>query len=127
MRFIPTRVHGMLDYLLGIVLLVAPWLLDFSDNDTATWVTVALGAAIILYSLLTDYELGVVRAIPMQMHLGLDFVSGLVLAASPWIFGFDETVWVPHVILGIVEIGTALMTYRTPERMRTDIRERRAA
>jgi hypothetical protein len=117
----------MLDYLLGIVLLVAPWLLDFSDNDTATWVTVALGAAIILYSLLTDYELGVVRAIPMQMHLGLDFVSGLVLAASPWIFGFDETVWVPHVILGIVEIGTALMTYRTPERMRTDIRERRAA
>lgn len=127
MRFIPTRVHGMLDYLLGIVLLVAPWLLDFSDNDTATWVTVALGAAIILYSLLTNYELGVVRAISMRTHLGLDFVTGLVLAVSPWVFGFSETVWVPHLILGIFEIGTALMTYLGPERMRTDVRERRTA
>lgn len=130
MRFIPTRVHGMLDYLIGIALIAAPWLFDFADNETARWVTIALGAGVVLYSLLTDYELGVVKAIPMSIHLGLDIVAGLVLAVSPWVFDFSETVWVPHVVVGIVEIVSALMTHTVPERMRrierTDVGQRRA-
>jgi hypothetical protein len=120
----------MLDYLIGIALIAAPWLFDFADNETARWVTIALGAGVVLYSLLTDYELGVVKAIPMSIHLGLDIVAGLVLAVSPWVFDFSETVWVPHVVVGIVEIVSALMTHTVPERMRrierTDVGQRRA-
>lgn len=32
MRVIPTRIHGVLDYLMGIVLIAAPWVLDFADG-----------------------------------------------------------------------------------------------
>jgi threonine/homoserine efflux transporter RhtA len=71
---------------------------------------------VLLYSLLTDYELGAIRAIPMSLHLVLDFAGGVVLAASPWIFRFSDEVWVPHLVLGLVEIGTALLTERHPER-----------
>jgi hypothetical protein len=113
MRFIPTRVHGILDYLMGVVLIIAPWLLDF-DSDAAIWVPVILGAGAIVYSLLTDYELGVVRRIPMSTHLILDMLSGTILAASPWLFGFADEVWVPHVILGLLEIGAGLMTQLVP-------------
>lgn len=76
-----------------------------------------LGAALIVYSLLTDYELGVVKVIPMPVHLALDGISGLFLAASPWLFGFaDESwnVWVPHLVVGIVEILAALTTQTRP-------------
>jgi hypothetical protein len=113
MRFIPTRVHGILDYLMGVVLIVAPWLLDL-DSDAAIWVPVILGVGAIVYSLLTDYELGVMRRIPMSTHLILDMLSGTVLAASPWLFGFADEVWVPHVILGILEVGAGLMTQTVP-------------
>jgi hypothetical protein len=115
MRVIPTRTHGILDYLLGAILIVAPWLLGFADGGPEQWVPVILGAGVILYSLLTRYELGVARVIPMATHLGLDIVGGALLAASPWLFGFADDVWVPHLVLGLIEIGTALMTQKTPE------------
>jgi hypothetical protein len=41
-------------------------------------------------------------------------MSGILLAASPWIFGFADTVYLPHLILGIAEIGAALMTQKNP-------------
>jgi len=113
---IPTRVHGILDYLLGLLLIASPWIFGFDDEGTAKWVPIVLGAGVLLYSLLTDYELGAIRAIPMPVHLVLDFAGGVLLAASPWIFGFSDEVWAPHMVLGLVEIGTALLTERRPER-----------
>lgn len=114
MRFIPTRVHGMLDYLIGILLIAAPWLFDFADGGAEQWIPVALGAGLIVYSLLTNYELAVARIIPMPVHLGLDVVAGLFLAVSPWLFGFDDNVWIPHVVVGVVDILAALTTETVP-------------
>ena len=112
---IPTRVHGMLDYLVGALLIAAPWLFDFDRGGAETLVPVVLGIAALLYSLFTDYELGVVRRIPMRTHLNLDLGSGILLAISPWLFGFADYVWQPHLILGLVEIGTSLMTRTVPD------------
>ena len=114
MRFIPTMIHGVMDYAMGLLLTAVPWMLGFAENGPETWVPVILGAGAIVYSLLTDYELGAVRAIAMPVHLGLDAASGALLAASPWLFGFDDRVWVPHLVLGLVEIGAALTTRTHP-------------
>ena len=117
MRIIPTRIHGILDYLMGALLLVAPWLFGFADEGgAARWVPVALGAGVIVYSLLTRYELGIAPLLSMPAHLGLDAAGGLLLAASPWLFGFADRVWVPHLVFGLLEIGAALLTRTTPER-----------
>ena len=116
MRFLSTRIHGVLDYLMGALLIASPWLLGFADapNEAAVWVPVALGAGALVYSLLTDYELGLVRKIPMPTHLALDAGAGVLLAASPWLFGFAEWVWVPHLVLGLLEVGAALVTRKHP-------------
>lgn len=114
LKFIPTSIHGVMDYALGALLIAAPWLLGFNRGGAETWVPVILGAAIIFYSLITAYELGLIGAISMPAHLGLDFIGGLVLAASPWLFGFADIVWIPHLAIGLVEIATALSTRATP-------------
>lgn len=116
MRFIPTRIHGMIDYLMGLLLIASPWIFGFADEDgAARLIPGILGAGVIVYSLLTRYELGLARLIPMPVHLGLDAAGGLLLAASPWLFGFADRVWLPHLIFGILEIGAALTTRTTPE------------
>lgn len=114
MRFISTRVHGVLDYLMGIVLIAAPWMLGFADNSAATWVPVLLGIGVIVYSLFTDYEMGAFRAISMRGHLWLDALSGIFLAASPWLFGFSDYVSTPHVVLGVAEFLAAICTRTIP-------------
>lgn len=110
MRFIPTRIHGILDYLTGLLLIVLPWLLGFAQGGAETWLPVVLGAGVILYSLVTDYELGVWRRLAMGTHLALDLAGGALLAVSPWLFGFSDVVWAPHLVLGVFEILAALMT-----------------
>ena len=114
MRFLPTWVHGMLDYLVGALLIAVPWLLGFARGGAETWIPVLLGAGAIVYSLFTDYELGLVRRLSMPTHLGLDAGSGALLALSPWLFGFAEHVWVPHLVLGLFEIGAAVVTKTVP-------------
>jgi len=115
MRIIPTRIHGILDYLMGALLIVAPWLFGFADGDAKQWVPIIIGAIVIGQSLMTDYEMGVVKALPMGTHLMMDIITGIVLAASPWIFGFADDIWWPHVLFGVLEIGAALMTQTRPD------------
>ena len=114
MKIISTKVHGVLDYLMGVILIASPWLLNFDRGGAETWVAVVLGAGVILYSLFTDYEYSVAKGISMRTHLTLDVLSGIFLAASPWIFGFNEYVYLPHLIFGILEIGAGSMTETTP-------------
>jgi hypothetical protein len=118
MKFIPTKIHGYLDYLVGALLIASPWIFDFDRGGAETWVPVILGVSAILYSLVTDYELGASPQISMRTHLMLDLASGVLLALSPWIFGFSDYVWKPHLILGILEIGASLFTKTVPSRER---------
>lgn len=114
MRLIPTKIHGVLDYLSGLLLIASPWLFGFANGEFAQWIPMIVGATILVVSLLTDYELSAAKLIPMRTHLALDVLSGATLAASPWLFGFAEWVYWPHVLLGIAEIGAGLLTQRVP-------------
>ena len=123
MRIIPTRIHGMLDYGSGLLLLLAPYIFDFADDTAAQYVPQAIGAGILLMSLVTDYELSLAKLVPMPVHLGVDVAGGVLLAASPWLFGFADRVYWPHLILGLAEIGAGLMTRTTPDtRTGTELR-----
>lgn len=93
MRFIGTKTHGYLDYIMGMLLIAAPWIFGFARGEAETWVPVVLGAGVILYSLFTDYELGMNRRLSMRTHLMLDLAGGFILAISPWLFGFADYVW----------------------------------
>ncbi len=114
MKIISTKTHGMLDYIMGIVLIASPWIFGFADNATAKWIPIILGVGMLLYSLMTNYELGMSKTISMKTHLTLDTIAGIFLAASPFIFGFSDDVYAPHLILGILEIGAAMMTKTAP-------------
>jgi hypothetical protein len=115
MRFISTRTHGVIDYLMGALLIVAPYILGFADGTAAQWIPQIIGVALIGAALMTDYEYGAIRMIPMPVHLFLDVAAGALLAISPWLFGFADRVFWPHLILGLLEVGAGLMTRTTPE------------
>jgi hypothetical protein len=113
MRFIPTKFHAPLDYIVGAALIAAPWIFQFSEHTAATVVPIVLGIGLIAYSLFTDYELGVWKVAPMAVHNLIDIVAGTLLAVSPWLFGFaDESanVWLPHVVVGLAAIFLGLTT-----------------
>jgi hypothetical protein len=113
MRIISTKLHSRIDYLSSILFIAMPWILNFSEVVPATWVLIAVGSLSILMSLFTDYEGGMVRSMPMSVHLNIDVFTGLFLAASPWILGFAGDVYLPHLLLGLFEIAAGLLTVRS--------------
>jgi len=113
MRFIPTKFDAPLDYIVGVALIAAPWIFQFSDHTAATVVPIVLGIGLIAYSLFTNYELGLWKVAPMAVHNLIDIAAGALLAASPWLFGFADdsaNVWVPHVVVGLAAIFLGLTT-----------------
>jgi SPW repeat len=113
MRFIPTRLHAPLDYIVGVVLVAAPWIFQFSGDAAATAVSIVLGVGLVAYSLFTNYELGVWKVAPMAVHNLIDVVAGALLAVSPWIFGYADkgaNYWLPFVVIGIAAIFLGLTT-----------------
>jgi hypothetical protein len=119
MKFIPTWFHGILDYVVGIALLLAPMIFGFSQyGGAAVFIPHLLGALLIIYSLITKYELGLIKILPMPVHLVIDFIAALFLAVSPWLFGFDilpANAWVPHVVVGIVVLLVVLCSQTHPK------------
>ncbi len=84
---IDTRMHGMLDYTLSPTLMLSPNVFGFPTSGAAGVVPRTYGAASMVYSALTRYDLGIQPLIPMRTHLILDAVSSLFMAVSPWVRG----------------------------------------
>lgn len=114
MNILSTRTHGMIDYLTGALLILAPYLFGFSTGGIEQWIPQLLGLAILGMSLITRYELSVAKIVPLSIHLGVDFAGGLLLAVSPWLFGFADLIWWPHLLIGLMEIAVAAITERQP-------------
>jgi hypothetical protein len=110
MRFLPTSLHGVIDYLWGLALFASPWVLGFADVSTAKWVAVIIGVGAILYSMFTAYELGVLHILPISQHLVLDGMAGVFLAASPFLLGFSNQVYLPHLLFGLFAVVASFVT-----------------
>jgi hypothetical protein len=102
MQVTPKSLHGLIDYAVGALLLVGPWLFGIADHGTARTVTMAFGAAIIINSLCTDHDFGVLRRLSMTSHLLIDAACGGLLIAAPWVGGFADRSWIPHLVIGTV-------------------------
>src|SRR5688572_26559008 len=123
-KVISTKMHGVLDYVVGAGLIAFGAVLGNLNKDkkskttnsltkAATVLPMALGGATIVMSLLTDYELSAKRLIPMKAHLATDAFNGALLAASPLLFAFAKKTWIGHIILGVSELLAVLMTKTT--------------
>jgi hypothetical protein len=114
---IPTKVHGVIDYIASVLLIILPWTIGLSQYTMAPWIMVIIGIGGIIYSLFTRYELGYVGLMSMRMHLWFDILSGFILIVSPWVFDFTFETYRPHVICGSIIIGLALLTQTKSEFM----------
>jgi hypothetical protein len=112
-RPVDATLHGVVDYSAGALLTtVFPRLAGIRGTRSARQIRTA-GVIHAGYSTMTDYPLGVVKAIPFKMHLAIDAVGAVALAATPFLTGQyrdGRKQWVPHVALGLFELASLAMT-----------------
>jgi hypothetical protein len=120
---VPYLVHQAADYVLAVLLIVAPFLFGFSDSGAATAVAIIAGVIVLVMAASTDGPLSLVDAIPVPVHILGDVALGVLLIASPFLFGFsdDGTATPFFIAVGVVELLMVIATAfprETRERVR---------
>lgn len=120
MRWLPTKLHALIDIALVIALLVLPRALGWGDpshitgqyanglpstGENGVLVCSALALIIAIYSFFTAYEIGVIKVLSMEHHLLLDSVTGVILLGMAWLMASQGMLFTPLVaLLGLVQM-----------------------
>ena len=110
MKIIPSKTHGILDYLTVAFLLVSPSL--FKMEGSLSTVTYSLGIAQLLLTVFTNYERGLMKVIPFRIHGLIEIIAALVLAGFAfWFYNDGNTFgFYYYIVLAIVYVTVFILT-----------------
>lgn len=117
-KLFSTKTHGVLDYLTAGQLLLLPPMLGWDRRVTR--LVQGMGVATALYSLVTRYELGLIKLVPMPVHLAVDVLSGLSFCAAAAVLQDEpSSVRATLASIGVFELVAGLSTETQPRGERT--------
>jgi len=102
-------VHGLIEYAVGVLFIVAPFLFGF-EADSAIAASIVVGLVLLAFTSVSALPTGLVRSISVGVHVTADIFLAVLLVALPFLLGFrDEkaptalfiTVGVLHLLLTI--------------------------
>jgi SPW repeat len=127
---VPLRAHQAMEPFAALLLIAAPWIFGFSDNDTATTLSVIAGVLVLLTAMSTRWRMSLMKLIPLRTHFMMDVGLGVALIVVPFVAGFSDDGGATRffVIAGALELGVAFMTrWDAREEVRADSRTRATA
>jgi hypothetical protein len=108
--------HGVIDYVVDAVFLLAPSIFNFSPA-AATLAYVVAGVHFLM-NIFTRYPMGLVKVIPFPIHGTMELIASIVLVLAPNLFGFTTDVnatWFFR-ISGVAVFGVwSLTNYRSSQ------------
>jgi len=110
---ISTRTHGILDYLTVGAMLAFPRLFNCSEPFSTCLTSTALTK--LGWVIFTRHELGLVKVLPMKVHLALDCIGGAGVAALPFAVDEEDPAAIAFCVgMGLTDLVVAGLTETTP-------------
>lgn len=90
MRTIGAWSHGIIDYVIVILLAIGPSVAGFAGRQAT--LAYVLAAVLFALSVLTRYPLGIAKHVGFVMHGVVELMLGILLLILPWIANFARGV-----------------------------------
>lgn len=120
--------HGLVDWAYIPAVAATPAAVGFDRDDLPTHLARLLSGGVLLSTVLTRAEWGVIPIIPFRTHLALDATTSALAVAAPWLFGFADDVRARNafVVIGLAGLVVGALTRSTemPHRPHTQRRVR---
>ena len=114
MRPIPVPVHALVDYPLAIAMMLAPGGFGFARSGSAEDLGIrAVGAALLLLSVLTRYDLGLFPVFSMRAHRNVEVGFAVALLAAAFLGGFSTRGAVVYFTFGVIQLLLSVLTHIT--------------
>lgn len=86
---INTKLHGVFDYIFAIALII-PWFINYCNDHISFDLMAITGLLLLFINQFTKYEFGLIRLIPLKIHLIADFISAMFLFLLPFCFSYPN-------------------------------------
>ena len=110
-KLLPAWFHAAADYGVGALLIIVALAVGGSTGAVATGV--AVGAVVLVVSMLTRYPLGVLKVLPFPLHSAGDYLAAALLIAAPFALNFttsDPGLSIFYVLGGVAVLAVSLIT-----------------
>ena len=110
-RLLPAWFHAIADYAVATTLIVVAAVAGGSGK--AVGAGVAIGAVVLVVSMLTRYPLGVFKVLPFTLHSAGDYLAATLLVVAPFALNFngsDTGLTAFYVVAGIAVLAVSLVT-----------------
>jgi hypothetical protein len=113
---VPVLLHGILEYVVGVLFIAAPFLFGFSDKPAPTAAALVVGLLLLAFTATSDLPTGLVRSITPGIHATVDFVLAVVLVALPFVLGFTEQgrATALFIVVGVLHLLMTIATRFSP-------------
>lgn len=111
MKILSTKLHGIFDYVIGISMIATPFTIEHHFTLPSTCILVAGGAATLVNSVTTNYELGFARNVSMINHLRIDVFIAMMVCLLPVLFPFDF--YLANLVFGTLLFASSITTRRS--------------
>ena len=114
---VPVAVHGVVEYLAGVLFIAAPYLFDFEVTRAKT-VSIAVGVVVLVVAAVTRGPTGLIDELPVPAHVVLDFVLAIFLISAAFLFGFSDAgkATAFFIVIGVVHLLLTIATRFVPTR-----------
>jgi hypothetical protein len=113
--FISTSFYGVINWVGSFLLLTSPWFLGYYKvGGVAFLLPTLFGWLQFIMAVFSNNKHGFIRQFPMEMHLFLDVIIGSFLLCSPFVYGFADKVFWPHLLLGGMFFLAGIFTKGSP-------------
>jgi hypothetical protein len=109
-----------MDLIYSGALMAAPLVLKAMTNGPVKGQGIAnkllptIGAGILTQGLMSNHEVGAVKALDMKTHMKMDLGISALMMAAPYVMNLDKRIKYPMIALGVIGLGLALMTKTKP-------------
>jgi phosphatidylserine synthase len=115
---VPAFVHGVIEYAVAALFIVAPFVFDFQETS-ATAASIVVGLVLLAFTAVSELPTGLVKSVSVGVHVTADIVLAVLLVALPFVLGFrDETA--PTALFISVGVLHLLVTIATRFRSRDE-------
>ncbi len=108
MKVISSKVHGILDYATVIFLLLSPTMFDMQGSLAIF--TYVLGCIHFLLTILTAFEVGLIKVIPFRLHGLIEIVVAIALVGAAFWFRSQDSGLGYHFYLALAVVILLVFT-----------------
>jgi hypothetical protein len=109
---VPVLVHGVLEYVVGVLFIAAPFLFGFNSSAAPTAAAVVVGLLLLAFTASSALPTGLVSSVTIGVHVTVDLVLAVLLVALPFILGFTDE-GAPTALFIVVGVLHLLVTIAT--------------